>query len=497
MDFLNPKKQRAQIIRLIIGYVLVGIAIILATIVLVYLAYGFALDKGKIIQNGLVFVSSHPGGSNIRVSDKIVGQTSTRMSLPAGSYDMRIERNGYSDWQRTITVDGNSVERYDYPFLFPKQLETKTTTSFSVVPPDASQSPSRRWILVETSVSGNFTLVDVNNPKKAVTSTVNLPASVLTKPTTLAPETLKTVEWSHDNRHVLLQHAFDKTYEYIMFDTQDPSKSVNLSKTLNIPPPVEVSLQNKLYDHYFIFNPDNKTLKTENLATETPTDMLQNVLYFKSYGNNIILYATDQDSPEGQSAIMLYQNQKSYFLRNVAKSDMYLLDLTQYSGSWYIVAGSSADSRVYVYKNPVDALSAPTDNLLVPVTVLKVDHPDWVSFSDSAQFIVAENATSFAVYDVQYDNNYVYKLNSALDKPQLHAQWMDGDRLDYISGGKLVVFDYDGINYQPLMAADPNYTAFFDSGYSKVYSITTTPKTATASAISQLTNTYLLTPADQ
>lgn len=497
MDFLDPRKQQEHIVRLIVGYVLVGIAILLTVRLLLYIATGYSYDNGKIIQNGLIFVSSHPGGSSIYLNDKLNGTTNTRMSLPAGSYKMVIQRRDYRNWQREITVEGDSVERFDYPFLIPSDLVTKTTKSLTAAPILSSQSPSRRWVLLETSVSGNFTLVDLNNPKKVVTKDIAIPTSTFTPAATDAHQTLKVVAWSDDNRHVLLQRTYDNTYEYILFDTKTPSLSQNLTSVLHVTPPTQVTLQNNQYDHYFVYNPTDKSLGTANLNASAVAPLLRNVLSFKSYGNNVILYASSQKTESGQTPVFLYQNNHNYLIRDVPVSSLYLLDLTQYSGSWYIVAGSSADNRVYVYKNPLDVLATVTQDILVPVAVLKVSHPTYEDFSASAQFIMAENGTNFAVYDIQYDDNYTYKTAQPLDKPQLHATWMDGDRLDYISGGKLVEFDYDDTNTNTLMTANPNYIADFDPGYNFVYAVAAAPKTGAAPASYQLTNTALLAPRDQ
>lgn len=498
MDFLDPRKQHEHVVRLVIGYILIGIAILLTVRLLLYIATGYTYDKGKIIQNGLVFVSSHPGGGEIFLNGKSTAHTNTRMSLPAGNYNMQIKRAYYRDWQRAITVEGDSVERFDYPLLIPNKLVTKNTKSLTSKPLLSSQSPSRRWILLETGVGGTFTLIDVNNSKKIVSKDITIPTGIMTIASTSAPQSLKVAEWSNDNQHVLLEHHFDKTYEYILLDTKDPSKSRNLNNVLGVAAPIQLSLQNKRYDHYFILDPTAKTLGNLSLSDTTVIPMLKNVVYFKSYGNNRILYASSQSAPTGQTAIMLFQDNHSYHIRNVTKSSTYLLDLTTFSNSWCIVAGSTADNRVYVYKNPVDIVSRVTDNVLVPVAVLKVDHPNYIKFSDSAQFIMAENATNFAVYDIQYDDNYVYKASEPLDKPQIHATWMDGDRLTYVSGGKLVEFDYDDTNQQTLMAANPNYLAFFNPAYSFVYAVTDGPKSATtALPTSILTNTALLAPRDQ
>mgnify|MGYP001267623619 CR=1 FL=1 len=71
MDFLDPKKQRQNTIVLYAGYLLIGIAIIISTIVLLYQANGYEVDtKGKLVQNGLVFFSSQPNPATIYLNDK-------------------------------------------------------------------------------------------------------------------------------------------------------------------------------------------------------------------------------------------------------------------------------------------------------------------------------------------------------------------------------------------------------------------------------------------
>ncbi len=497
MDFLDPQKQKQHVVRLIAGYILIAIIILLTVRLLMYVAQGYTIDKGKIIQNGLVYVSSHPGGGTIKLNNKVSGTTNTRMSLPAGSYQMSIDRSGYETWERGITVEGDHVERFDYPFLFPSNLVTGVTKTLTSAPVWTSQSPSRRWLLLEMSATGKFTLVDLNDSKKIISTNISIPSSVFTPAATDAPQSLKVVEWSNDNRHVLLKRSYDGTYEYVVFDTKDPALSQNISSDLNIAAPIQITLENKKFDQYFVLNPAAHTLGSISLTNKTLRPLLNDVLAFKNYGSNIILYASSQKTSTGQTPVFLFQGNHNYFIRNVTQSNSYLLDLTTFSGSWYIVVGSPNDNRVYVYKNPATVLSQVSNNVLVPVSVLKVDHPNFIKFSDSAQFIMAESSVNFAVYDIQYDDNFVYKMTMPLDKPQIHATWMDGDRLDYISGGKLVVFDYDDANQPTLMAANPNFGAFFNPGYSFVYAVSNSAKTNSPQTEFQLTNTALLTPGDQ
>jgi hypothetical protein len=130
MDYLDPKKEARHRVLLFVGYILIGVAILIGTLVLLYQAYGFGIGKnGTVIQNGLVFVSSQPNPANIYLNNKLnKSQTNTRLTLPSGIYQVRLARDGYRDWQRTIEVEGGDVQHFDYPFLIPSKLKKSPTT---------------------------------------------------------------------------------------------------------------------------------------------------------------------------------------------------------------------------------------------------------------------------------------------------------------------------------------------------------------------------------
>jgi Tol biopolymer transport system component len=72
------------------------------------------------------------------------------------------------------------------------------------------------------------------------------------------------------------------------------------------------------------------------------------------------------------------------------------------------------------------------------------------------------------------------------------ASWMDGDRLDYVSGGKLYIFDYDNTNQHLLVSASSNFEPAFSPDYRYVYEIA-----PTSSGQFELNQTSLLTAADR
>ena len=493
MDYLDSKKQFRDHIVLIAGYILIAIAITIATLILVEQAYGFGLAKnGTVIQNGLVFFSSQPNPADIYINGVLnPNTTNARLFLPSGVYSVKLTRTGYRDWQRTITFDAGSVEHFDYPVLFPTTLTTKSIHVYNSAPGLATQSPSRQWLLIEQPGSmTNFDLYNLKNSVKPTLSTITLPSNLLSKAT--SSESWQFDEWADDNQHVLLTHLYDGKSEYILVDTANPSQSVNLSNLLGTTP-TQLTLNNKKYNRYYIYNTaTDNSIETATLATgNVQTPYLQDVLAYQSYGSNTMLYVTSDGAPSGRVLLKLLSGSQTITIRSLPLSPSYLVNLTQYSGELYVAAGATSNGQIYIYQNPLAQFSS-QQGAVVPSQVLSVPGANYLSFSDNAQFIVVEHDTTFATYDIDNQKTYNYTKTLPLDAPQQNATWMDGDRLVYISGGKLIVFDYDGTNQQTLMSEDPAYVPDFSTDYRYVFSLGTDP---TAGKI-DLDQTPLLTPAD-
>ncbi|HSW85041.1 MAG TPA: hypothetical protein VLF79_00300 [Candidatus Saccharimonadales bacterium] len=492
MDYLDLNKQFRQRITLLVGYVLIAVAISTGTIILLYQAYGFGLGKnGAVIQNELTFFSSHPNPANIYANNQRQPvTTNTRLTLPSGIYHFKLTRTGYHDWQRNIELQGGGVVHFDYPFLFPVSLTTDKLQTLTGEPGLASQSPDRRWWVVEQPGSmTDFAVYDLKNSAKPATA-LTLPANLLTKPST--NENWQLVEWADDNRHVLLQHNFDGKNEFILLDRITPDLSINLNRTL-VSETGQLTLKNKKYNGYYLFDSATKTLQTATLGAPTLLPVQQRVLAYKSYGNNTVLYVTDSGAPADKVLVKLRVGNKIYPIRTLPVGNIFLVDLTEYSGTLYVAAGDNSDNKVYIFKDPVGQLTAQPNQAVVPVQVLHVPAPNYLSFSNNTQFIVASNANRFGVYDAENELGYNYTVQKTLDAPQQHATWMDGDRLIMTSGGKLVVFDYDGTNVQTLMPAHSAYIPAFAPDFKSVFSLVASP---TAGQL-DLTQTYLLTAADR
>jgi hypothetical protein len=500
MDYLDPKKHKAHLVRLAIGYILIGIALILTAVILLYRAYGFGIKNGEVIQNGLIFISSRPVDADIYINDeRNKEQTNARLLMQAGQYRFELRRDGYRPWKRAINVEGGALVRFDYPVLFPTTLQTETTKQYDTRPSLLTQSLDRRWVVVQAASSFNtFDLYDLDEDEDRVApDAFTVPRSIFTL--TGGKHSWEVVEWADNNRHVLLKHITSdkgKTLgEFILVDRENPTESVNLTRRLGVNP-TELRLRDKKHDSYYVYTQNNRRLATATLDERTLRTVQDNVLDFKTHGDDVVLYATSEGAAKDKTAIKLREGDRTYTIRQVGADANYLLDLARYEDNWYAVVGSSSDDRSYVYRNPASALRDDADAPLVPVQVFKVPQATYVSFSDNARFVMAQSGQKFGVYDAENDRGYAYATTASMDAPQKQGRWMDGHRLLYVSEGKTLVFDFDNANSELLSAADGAYTPAFDRDFRNLYSVSQ-QKAEDGKATYLFSRTSLLTPEDQ
>lgn len=494
MDFLDPAKRRAHSIRLIFGYFLIATAIVLVTLILVFQSYGYDLDRktGAIIQNGLMFVSARPEPANVYLNDKLYkSQGNVRLVLPSDIYRLELKRSGYRSWKHTVSLAGGSIERLVYPFLFPAKLDTKDQLAYQVAPSFSTQSPDRHWILVLPSgQTGKFDVFDTTDFKKAPSQLV-LPPGLIDSS---VAQKIELVEWSTDNRHVLIKATSATSSQFVMIDRAKPAESYNVATTFKVAP-TSVALQDKKYDQLYLYDQAAQTLSSASVKDGQLKPVASQVLGFKAYGNDVVLYATSAGAAEGKARIIYHDKDGNYFLQEAPVGNKYFLDMAQYDGKWYVSVGSAADGRIYIYKDPQPIIKEPSSAILYPTTVLRVENPQWMEFSANTQFLAVQSGSKFAVFDAERQRNYNFTLPAPLDAGSPLASWMDGARLIVNSAGKMEVTDYDGTNQQTLTANQPGIVPFFDRDYKLLFNIA--PSVATPDQFALTRTNLIATKANQ
>lgn len=478
MDFLDPKAKKRHINRLIIGYTLVAVLIGLATFLLIIRAYGFELDRktGEVTQNGLVFVDSAPDGAAIKFNkEEQKDKTNNRFALPAGQYDMQINKEGYREWRRGFSLNGGEVERFTYPLLIPSNLVRQELQAYSAPPGFTAESPDQRWLVLSeaNSLTGfieyDLNSLAVNQPKERKFA---LPDALFTK--AAGASSLEPVEWSTDNKHILVKHAFTGGTEFAVISRDQPETSININKLLG-QNPTKVVLRDKKFDEWYLYTAAGGLLQKAD-AKKVVTPALAGVSFFKTHGDDTILYS--QMQPDGKTQrITLQQGNDSYVVKEIVSAAVYL-EIARYNGAWYTVIGADGEQKTYIYRNPIDVLQKRDGTKPAPLSILKAAGPmNLVAFSQNTRFIVTQSGQHFEVYDAEYEQTYRYDVTKKLDEGS-KVVWMDGHRMLGRSLNKAVIFDFDGSNTQELVGSLPATPLSFDSEYKVLYAIDTSTAAA-------------------
>lgn len=462
MEFPDPESKRARTIKLFTGYGLVAIGIGLATLILVYVAQGYGYNPSNgVTQNGLVFVDAKPVQAAIRIDNEDRGKTESRFVLPEGKHVVTLSRDKYRDWMKSVSLDGGGVQYLLYPRLFPTDIAMSVTQVYAAAPAWTSQSPDRRWIIMQLpGETSTMTLLDTE--KKGDEPTV------LTLPFAINGA-LSPVEWSTDNRHLLLRQGFsDGSAQYIVLDRQDTGASVNLTQSMRLSSMIEVSLRDKKPDQFYVFDRAAGTVQVASIGGGlTPAAIATSVVQFKAYAADTLLYVTYQPTDDPSMASVRLLNGTNVFALQSVKRDTnhrYLLDVAKFDGDWYVVAASTSSDQVKIFRNPMSRAKPSNTVPIVPQMSLRLRSPHFVSFSDNARFIAMQSGKNFVVYDGEM--NRIYRYTSALEIPETYkATWMDGHRLIVVSGQQAYVFEFDGANQQQIAASLPQTGMYFDRDY--------------------------------
>ncbi len=446
-----------------------AVAIGLISIILIYGAYGYGINTktGQIIQNGLLFVDSHPHGAQIYLNDQYQGSnTAARLILPAGKYSLTVKKSGYRDWRGSFNLDAHAIARFTYPMLFPTKPRITALHSYTSEPKTILQSPDERWLLVQAPTADKFSFDEYDTTHLAQAPlSLDVPASLLTGG---ASGRLSLVEWSTDNKNVLLKHTFVGGSEFVVFNRAAPSDSFNVNKLFGISP-ANVALKNKKISQLYLYDHDKATLSLGDVGSGTvAAPLLSDVLAFKTYGNNLILYVTNKAAPAGQAFARIWSSGQTYPLYTFPSGSTYLIDLAQYANHWYYIAGSNATARINIYKDPLSDVNNTSIGRAIPLLSLNLNKASHVSFSNTSQYIEGDNAKNFSVYDILNQKSYDYKLN--LDTTA-GLRWMDGSRLIGEANNRVYVMDYDATNPQFVVDSAEADGGFFSPDFNHLFTI--------------------------
>jgi len=116
-----------------------AIGITLTTVFAIKLAKGYrpSFKKGSLQGTGLLAANSFPRGATVFINDKLTTATDDTLNLPPGEYHLKIAKDGYISWEKTLQLEAELVTQTNAR-LFPAVPDLKPLTFSGTLNPTPS-----------------------------------------------------------------------------------------------------------------------------------------------------------------------------------------------------------------------------------------------------------------------------------------------------------------------------------------------------------------------
>lgn len=450
--------------RNIIIVFLVAIVIICISALLILFAKGYQFSGRKVIQTALINIESDPKGAEIYVNGSLIGNSPKQIDgLDEGEYDIILKKEGYTEWQKKVTVVKGVVTNL-YPTLFPLDLKLNKITDtnidkafFSVngevvayvVSSQKEENQNGIWLLKLTK--SLFSLSDAAPTKISPVSII--PESVLI-------EKSYNMKIAADNKSVLISYD-EKT------DTTTTKKFKIINSNISPNDPLNINTDLK-------FNPESVEWETtsDNIFIFEPQLIIDYSL--KTKESKVVKYfkQTSYEVFENNETLIILENSESIqnifiYYRNTLKQ-IDSLKISALSSVENVISTDSATpillistaNALYWYNSKDDTIK----NILTTKANLISASPDNLSFLFSEENVLKSLVfmqTSTTPEDI------VYTIQNSYFSDKFNVKW-------HPASTHLVVFDTENKELFFIENDGNNKTKITDAAIPSVdsYSVT-------------------------
>jgi len=129
--------------------------LILGTILVVLYGsgYRFGFEEGQptVEKTGLLVASSVPKGAQVLINDQLTTATDNTINLKPGEYNVKIIRDGYFPWEKTVRIQERVVTSLD-ALLFPLAPKLESITASGIEDPILDPSRSKIAFKVQSQI---------------------------------------------------------------------------------------------------------------------------------------------------------------------------------------------------------------------------------------------------------------------------------------------------------------------------------------------------------
>ncbi|MDO4741933.1 MAG: PEGA domain-containing protein [Candidatus Saccharibacteria bacterium] len=444
----SEKKAQRQNLRVIISETFMVFSVIIMVIILAFVVSGYWLNADfKIERQGMLQVSSSPTGANVTIDDASpwFQRTNTSKVLSSGEHTVKLTKSGYDSWSKIVNIQEGLLYSLRYPRLFPLERKKEAffslpTATFATVSPDSSYmlivNNTTEWLLLNLDS-------DKAEPKKVdVMNLVSSTSSVATPETGIFDGKIINADWSTDSEHILLEIVKGDTSltEWILLNVKDVKSSLNLTREFAAD-----------FDKISILDHNASALlairnhnlhKIDTSARQISAVLVEDVISYDYLGTEIFFVAQPTASVDNDSAA-LKEPSPRVGLINLRNNKLTALDIPASTSSTALI--SKFYDSDYLTIIDTESVTIYLKDTLETIFSSRLDFtPEKAKVGINGEFIVIQNENRVATVDMEALKLSEWSLDS------LSYGWLDGSMLYAVKDGKLIIYDFDGLNRREL-----------------------------------------------
>lgn len=469
----HPPSKRHQLVKRIITYVFMCIAVVTLVTILVFVMLGYRYDQGdgRIEQGGLVQFDSLPNGAEVTIDGALFGtRTPTKTTLAAGDHTVTIGRNGYQTWHKTVNLVAGAVLWLNYARLIPSQLTTESVADFPVVSGVTASPDQKTMAIIEKSDTPVIQLADVSGDT-VKTSILTLPDSSYTHPDAGKTQSFTLEDWDASSRYFLVKHDYnDAQTEWLLVDSHDGTATKNISKLFDIQASKVVFSGNDNRILYALIGTDIRKLDVGASTLSRP--LVTHAAEFAIFDQTTIVYTTAYDPTTGSRTVGYYEDgDQNATPISTVKDDGTLplhIALGRYFGDMYTAINHG--NTVTITTGDLPTLSNPNPRQQPVATVTVPGGVDHLSIRTEGRFVIMQNQGTYMTYDLELKKVTTTTLKGTT--PFTHELgWIDGYMPWSDRDGMLRLYEFDGANQHDIMPVVPGMTVDLSQNGKYIYGI--------------------------
>ncbi|MDO4773664.1 MAG: PEGA domain-containing protein [Candidatus Saccharibacteria bacterium] len=457
--------RRKELARRTFVYALMTLTVIGLVIVLMLLMLGYRFDitKRSVHQTGLVQYDSLPRGAMVRVDGEAIRTTKTKSTVLPGERQFMMHLEGYEPWQKTLTIQPETVTYLDYARLVPTKRRVTTMTELGLVQ-SARFAPGGQWLV---TVSGSVAApivswTDVRDVKKPKYTTHPLPvAKLLGYDNPDTPHQFTIHEWDTGARFVLVKHQYQTAdgpkLQWLRLDREKPEEMIDVT-TLTGLALREATFAGTSGAVLYALQ-DSGELREINLSQATiSVPLISQVRQFSLYGDQTIAFVSQRDAVTA-AGIWKKGWKQPRMVRTLAANEANL-PLTVRASHYFHkdTVAVAVGQTVTMYRGALGDSDEAMQLLLSKPRNFQFGRPvQALTIGDNGRFVVARDEAGMMSYDLE---RLSVSRQIAL-APGEQMAWLDSFHLQRrATDGGLVMQEFDGANEHRLFDNVAFETAF-------------------------------------